>query len=485
MSQSQDKTFLGTEPIGKLLLKLAIPTVVAQLVNMLYNIVDRIYIGHMPGDGALALTGVGVCMPVIMIISAFAAFIASGGAPRASIFMGKQDHNTAEKILGGCFSLQIVISLALTAVLLIWGRGLLMAFGASENTIEYAVDYMMIYALGTIFVQLTLGMNAFITAQGFASIGMWTVLIGAVINIALDPLFIFGLHMGVRGAALATVISQGVSCAWVLRFLTGKKTLLRLKKETLFRNFKLVLPCIALGSAAFIMQSSESVISVCFNSSLLKYGGDVAVGAMTILTSVMQFAMLPLQGIAQGAQPITSYNYGARNAARVRETFRKLLIACLTYSVLLWGFIQLFPGAFASMFTTDAELLAFTTRALRIYCGALFLFGKEFLSLFTNEEAVVEAGLLRTRIMCFSYAVSAFMDCTIAANRGIGKSLVPTIIVIMGSCVFRIVWIYTVFAHFHTIPSLYLLYIFSWTITAIAEIICFTVNYRKLETNKI
>ena len=344
MSQSQDKTFLGTEPIGKLLLKLAIPTVVAQLVNMLYNIVDRIYIGHMPGDGALALTGVGVCMPVIMIISAFAAFIASGGAPRASIFMGKQDHNTAEKILGGCFSLQIVISLVLTAVLLIWGRGLLMAFGASENTIEYAVDYMMIYALGTIFVQLTLGMNAFITAQGFASIGMWTVLIGAVINIALDPLFIFGLHMGVRGAALATVISQGVSCAWVLRFLTGKKTLLRLKKETAVRAISSWC-CRASrwACAAFIMQSSESVISVCFNSSLLKYGGDVAVGAMTILTSVMQFAMLPLQGIAQGAQPITSYNYGARNTARVRETFRKLLIACLTYSVLLWVLYSALP----------------------------------------------------------------------------------------------------------------------------------------------
>lgn len=416
MSQSQDKTFLGTESIGKLLLKLAIPTVVAQLVNMLYNIVDRIYIGHMPGDGALALTGVGVCMPVIMIISAFAAFIASGGAPRASIFMGKQDHNTAEKILGGCFSLQIVISLALTAVLLIWGRGLLMAFGASENTIEYAVDYMMIYALGTIFVQLTLGMNAFITAQGFASIGMWTVLIGAVINIALDPLFIFGLHLGVRGAALATVISQSVSCAWVLRFLTGKKTLLRLKKETLFRNFKLVLPCIALGSAAFIMQSSESVISVCFNSSLLKYGGDVAVGAMTILTSVMQFAMLPLQGIAQGAQPITSYNYGARNTARVRETFRKLLIACLTYSVLLWGFIQLFPGAFASMFTTDAELLAFTTRALRIYCGALFIFGLQIACQMTfvsigNAGCSIVVAVLRKFVLLIPliYILPAFL----------------------------------------------------------------------------
>ena len=369
---------LGSGSVGKLLFSLAVPTITSQIVNMLYNLVDRVYIGHMqPVEtvGKLALTGVGVCLPIIMVISAFAALMAFGGAPRASIAEGRGDLKESERIMGNSFTMLVAVSVVLTVVFLVFAEPMLRIFGASDNTIGYALNYMRIYALGTIFVQVTLGMNAFITAQGFASIGMWTVLIGAVINIALDPLFIFGLHMGVRGAALATVISQSVSCAWVLRFLTGKKTLLRLKKETLFRNFKLVLPCIALGSAAFIMQSSESVISVCFNSSLLKYGGDVAVGAMTILTSVMQFAMLPLQGIAQGAQPITSYNYGARNTARVRETFRKLLIACLTYSVLLWGFIQLFPGAFASMFTTDAELLAFTTRALRIYCGALFIFG--------------------------------------------------------------------------------------------------------------
>ena len=225
----QDKTFLGTEPIGKLLRKLAVPTVIAQLVNMLYNIVDRIYIGHIPGDGDLALTGVGVCLPLILIVSAFAALVASGGAPRASIYMGKQDHNTAEKILGGCFALQVCISAVLTAVLLLWSKDLLLAFGASENTIPYAVDYMRIYAIGTIFVQMTLGLNSFITAQGFAQIGMRTVLIGAVSNILLDPIFIFALHMGVRGAALATILSQGISCVWVLRFLTGPKTLLRLK----------------------------------------------------------------------------------------------------------------------------------------------------------------------------------------------------------------------------------------------------------------
>ena len=372
---TQDKTFLGTEPIGKLLVKLAVPTVVAQLVNMLYNIVDRIYIGHMPGEGSLALTGVGVCLPLIMIISAFAALVASGGAPRASIAMGKGDHGLAEKLLGGCFTLQIVISAILTAVMLIWSRDLLLMFGASENTIGYAADYMRIYAIGTLFVQLTLGMNAFITAQGFATTGMLTVLIGAVANIALDPLFIYGLGMGVRGAALATVISQGLSCVWVICFLRGKKTLLRLKRENLLVSPKLILPCVALGLAAFIMQSSESMISVCFNSSLLRYGGDVAVGAMTILSSVMQFAMLPLQGIAQGAQPISSYNYGARNADRVRQTFRLLLRVCLAYSMVLWAGIMLFPRGFAGIFTPDAELLDFTARALRIYCAMLFLFG--------------------------------------------------------------------------------------------------------------
>ena len=369
------KAFLGTEPIGKLLFKLAVPTVIAQLINMLYNIVDRIYIGHMPGDGSLALTGVGVCMPIIMIVSAFAALVSSGGAPRASIYMGKNDMNSAEKTLGNCFSLQIVVSVILTAVLLLWNRELLLAFGASENTINYAVDYMNVYAIGTIFVQLTLGMNSFITAQGFTKISMMSVVIGAVINIILDPIFIFTFDMGVKGAALATIISQAVSCVWVLRFLCSKNSLLRLKKQHLRPDLKVIFPCIALGTAAFVMQASESVISVCFNSSLLRYGGDIAVGAMTILTSVMQFAMLPLQGIAQGAQPITSYNYGAKNADRVRKTFRILLITCLTYSVLLWAAIMLAPELFVKIFTPDAALTAFTAPALRIYFGGMFLFG--------------------------------------------------------------------------------------------------------------
>ena len=372
---TQDKSFLGTQPVGKLLIKLAVPTVISQIVNMLYNIIDRVYIGHIPDEGSLALTGMGICMPIILIISAFAALVASGGAPRASICMGKGDNESAEKILGGCFAMQIIISAILTVVLVIWDKPLLMAFGASENTIDFAVDYMNIYAVGTVFVQLTLGMNAFITAQGFANIGMITVSIGAVANIILDPIFIFGFGMGVKGAAVATVISQALSCAWTIAFLTGKKTFLRLKKSNFFGAPKLVLPCVALGLSAFIMQASESVISVCFNSSLLKYGGDVAVGAMTILTSVMQFAMLPLQGIAQGAQPITSYNYGAGNAKRVKKTFKLLLVVCLCYSFLLWGCVMLFPRIFAGMFTTDASLTEFTVRAMRVYFAVMFIFG--------------------------------------------------------------------------------------------------------------
>ena len=323
----------------------------------------------------MALTGVGVCMPIIMIVTAFAALVSSGGAPRASIFMGKKDLDTAEKILGGCFALQVILSVILTVVLLVFNKSFLMAFGASENTISYATAYMNIYAVGTIFVQLTLGMNAFITAQGNAKTGMMTVIIGAVCNIVLDPIFIYGFHLGVRGAAMATVISQTVSCIWAISFLCGKRTLLRLKPGNFLAGPKVVLPCIALGLATFIMQGSESVISVCFNSSLLKYGGDTAVGAMTILSSVMMFAMLPLQGLGQGAQPISSYNYGARNVDRVKKTFRLLLICSFTCAVVLWAALELFPQVFAGFFTSDPELRSYAARVLRIYCGALFMMG--------------------------------------------------------------------------------------------------------------
>ena len=373
--EKQQKNNFAQGSIVVNILKLAVPMTLAQLINVLYNIVDRIYIGHIPSDGSLALTGVGVCMPIIMIVTAFAALVSSGGAPRASIYMGKQDNESAENILGNCFLLQIVISLILTAILLIWSKDLLLAFGASENTISYANSYMNLYALGTLFVELTLGMNAFITTQGFAKTGMYSVLIGAVANIILDPVFIFLLGMGVRGAALATILSQALSCIWVVSFLCGKKTFIRIRKENLKLIPKVILPCLALGSATFIMQASESVISVCFNSSLQKYGGDMAVGAMTILTSVMQFAMLPLQGFGQGAQPIMSYNYGAKNVKRVKAAFLLLLKISMIYAVILWGCVMFFPQIFAGIFTTDAALVAFTAKALRVYLAVMFLFG--------------------------------------------------------------------------------------------------------------
>ena len=390
MEQTNERTFLETEPVGKLLLKLALPTVAAQLINMMYNIVDRMYIGHIPGDGAMALTGVGVCMPLIMVVSAFAALISNGGAPRATIFMGKGEKDKAEKTLGNCFCTQTIVSLILTAFLLAGNRGFLLAFGASENTISFAADYMNIYAIGTIFVQLTLGMNAFITAQGFARTSVPTnilrteglaaqamlgSIIGSIVNIILDPVFIFGFGMGVKGAALATVLSQACSCIWVLAFLCGKKTHLRLKGKNMVLQANIIWPSIALGTAMFIMQASESVISVCFNSSLLRYGGDMAVGAMTILTSVMQFALLPLQGLGQGAQPIISYNYGAKRADRVKEAYFLLLKIDVGFSFVLWALVMAFPRAFAAMFTSDAALIAYTGNALRIYLMAIMIFG--------------------------------------------------------------------------------------------------------------
>ena len=371
----KNNDFLGKESIGKLLFRLSIPTVVAQLINMLYNIVDRIFIGHMPNDGDVALTGVGVCLPIIMIVTAFAALISSGGAPRASIFMGKKDFDSAEKVLGNCFILQIIISIILTVLLLVFNKPLLILFGASDKTIEYASTYITIYALGTIFVQLTLGMNSYITAQGFSKIAMVTVLIGAVCNIALDPIFIYGFNMGVKGAALATIMSQALSCSFVLLFLFSKKTLLKIKLSNMKLQAKIIFPCMALGLAPFIMQASESIIIVCFNTSLQKYGGDIAVGAMTILSSVMQFAMLPLQGLAQGAQPITSYNYGARNVSRVISTFKLLLLVSLTYSTVLYLIAMLFPKGFASLFTDKIDLINYTGSVIRIYFAVLLIFG--------------------------------------------------------------------------------------------------------------
>ena len=366
---------LGKDSLGPLLLKLALPAILAQIINVLYNMVDRMYIGHIPKVGPSALTGVGVTMPVIMAISAFAALVSMGGAPRASIMLGRGEHPKAEKILGNCTVMLVIMAIILTAVFLIWGEPILMVFGASEATIGYALDYMRIYALGTIFVQLALGLNAFINAQGYAKIGMITVAIGALCNIVLDPIFIFSMSMGVKGAALATIISQAISSIFVVYFLTSKRSGLRIKLDNLKLDFQVILPCLALGLSPFIMQFTESVISVCFNTSLLKYGGDIAVGSMTILTSVMKFSMLPLQGLTQGAQPIISFNYGAENIDRVKRAFKLLLKISLSYSMLLWAVAMFIPDTFIYIFTSHGELATYTRWAIRIYMAASGIFG--------------------------------------------------------------------------------------------------------------
>lgn len=408
---------LGEDRIGGLLFKLALPAILAQVINLLYNLVDRMYIGHIAEVGSVALTGLGVTMPFIMCVSAFAALVSMGGAPRASIMMGRGNKEEAERILGNCTSMLVLVAVIVTVVSQIWGPDILLLFGASESTLPYAWAYMQIYSLGTIFVQLALGLNAFINAQGFARTGMLTVVIGAVCNIILDPIFIFGLHMGVRGAALATILSQGVSCVWIVRFLLGKETTLRIRKGNLKIRPKTVGPCIALGVAPFIMQFTESVLNICFNTSLLKYGGDVAVGAMTILSSVMQMSMLPIQGLTQGAQPIIGFNYGAKKMDRVKKTFRLLLVSCVAFTAVIWLICMILPQAFILIFTDQAELIAFTKWAIRIYMAVSVIFGVQiscqqtFIAL-GNAKTSVFLALLRKVILLIPliYILPAFME---------------------------------------------------------------------------
>ncbi len=376
MSEKQDiSNQMATAPVWKLIIKLSVPAVLAQIVNLLYNVVDRIYIGHMEGIGTAALTGVGLCVPVITLISAFTMLVAQGGAPRAAIEMGKGDINKAEKILGNCFVLLISFAVILTAVFSLFGEKLLMLFGASNDTIIYALPYMRIYAAGSIFVMLSLGLNMFITTQGFTKISMATVLIGAICNIILDPVFIFGFKMGVSGAALATIISQCISAIWVLSFLFGRSTKLRIKKENLVLSAKILLPVLALGISPFIMNATEAVINISFNSSLQKYGGDIAVGAMTICTTVFQMAWVPAQGIGQGAQPIISYNYGAKNAERVKQTFKAFLIICFSYVFIFGALIELFPKFFINIFNDNPALVDTAVWSIRLYGCAMMFFG--------------------------------------------------------------------------------------------------------------
>lgn len=364
---------LGTAPLGRLMLSLALPTVLAQLINVLYNVVDRIYIGHMQGDGNPALTGVGVTLPIITLIAAFSAFAGAGGAPLAAIELGKKDERKASLIMGNSAWLLVFFSIVLTIGFLIFKVPILYAFGASSKTIAYANDYITIYLLGTIFVQLALGLNAFISGQGAAKAAMLSVLIGAVINIVLDPIFIFALHLGVRGAALATVISQFVSAVWVVSFLKSKRSVLHLK---LVRTDKsLILKIAALGIAPFVMQSTESLVTITFNTGLQRYGGDLYVGSMSILMSIMQLIVIPVNGITQGVQPIISYNYGAGNRMRVKETVIRLVSVCLLGTLILVGIAIFCPSIYASMFTNDAELVALTCRIMPIFFLGIAIFG--------------------------------------------------------------------------------------------------------------
>ena len=375
MKANSNTQAMGAEKIPKLLAQLAIPAVVAQVVNLLYNIVDRIYIGHISGIGASALTGVGLFTPILMLLNAFAMLAGSGGAPRAAIAMGQQEKEKAEKIMGNCFALLLILAAILTTVFYLFAPQLLQAFGASEVTLPYAVEYARIYILGSVFVLVVLGMNPFITTQGFAKISMLTTVIGAVINILLDPVFIFVFDMQVRGAALATVISQAVGAMWILKFLSGKKTILQLKKKNMRLEKTVILPCLALGISNFTMLSTESILSISFTTSLARYGGDMAVGAMTIINSVSQLVTMPIQGICQGGQPIISYNFGARNNERVKEAFFTQFKVCVLFSTVCWGILMIAPQIFAGMFSGNGELVTYTAWTLRIYMAGIFAMG--------------------------------------------------------------------------------------------------------------
>ena len=372
---SNAKQDMGTGSIKKLMVQMAVPALVGQVVNLLYNVVDRIYIGHIPEIGGLALTGVGLFTPILMLITAFSMLAGAGGAPRAAIAMGQGNKEDAEKIVGNCFTVLMILAVILTSVFYFTCPTLLRLFGASDATLPYAVTYGRIYVLGSVFVLIVMGMNTFITTQGFAKISMLTTVIGAVINIVLDPILIFGLKMGVAGAAVATVLSQAVSAVWILRFLTGKQTILKLKVPNMRLEKRIIMPCLGLGISSFIMVSTESILSISFTSSLSRFGGDVAVGAMTVLTSINQLITMPLSGVCQGGQPLISFNYGAKKYDRVKEAFFCQFGVCVAYTTVFWLLLMLFPSVFAGIFTSDVALVDYTAWALRIFLACGFSVG--------------------------------------------------------------------------------------------------------------
>ena len=396
--ESQQTQDMGTGSVKKLMVRMAVPALVGQVINLLYNIVDRIYIGHIPEVGGVALTGVGLFTPILMLVTAFAMLAGAGGAPRAAIAMGRGQKDEAEQIVGNCFTVLMILAVVLTAVFYVTLSPLIRLFGGSDSTLPYALEYGRIYILGSVFVLIVMGMNTFITTQGFAKTSMLTTVIGAVINIVLDPIFIFVFDMGVTGAAVATVLSQAVSAIWILKFLMGKKTILRLKAKNLRLVPKIITPCLSLGVSSFIMISTESILSISFTSSLARFGGDVAVGAMTVLTSINQLVTMPLTGICQGGQPLISFNYGARKLDRVKEAFFCQFFVCIAYTTGFWLLLMFFPSFFAGIFTSDMALVDYTGWALRIFLAGAFSIGFQI----SCQQAFMALGQAK---------ISLFMAC--------------------------------------------------------------------------
>lgn len=407
---SDSDRLLGQAPIGSLILKLSLPAVAAQLINVLYNVVDRMYIGNIPEIGATALTGVGVTFPVLMIVSAFAAFAGMGGAPRAGICLGAGDKRGAEQILGNCFSLLLVLSAVLTVVFQVFRAPILVAFGATDSLLPYAEDYVSIYLWGTVSVQLSLGLNTFISAQGSSGTAMLSVAIGAVLNIVLEPIFIFVFGMGVKGAAIATVLSQTVSAVWVLAFLLSRRSALRIRRKNLRLSAPVVASVAALGVSPFIMQSTESLVTITLNRGMASYGGELYIGTITILQSVMQLIVMPLQGVTQGTQPIISYNYGAKNLDRVRATFKRVLLISMIYTFSAFLLVCLLARPLSRMFTSDAALIELTAKAMPVFFGGIWAFGAQmscqaaFMGL-GQAKACLFLALLRKVILLIPLAV--------------------------------------------------------------------------------
>ena len=395
MKQPRNNEDMGSGSVKRWMVKMAVPAVIGQVVNLLYNIVDRIYIGHISGIGGSALTGVGLFTPILMLITAFAMLAGAGGAPRAAIAMGKGSREEAEKIMANCFTVLLILAVILTAVFSVFLPSLLRLFGASDVTLPYGTTYGRIYILGSIFVLTVMGMNPFLTTQGFSRMSMMTTVIGAGINIVLDPIFIFVLNLGVAGAALATVLSQAVSAVWIMKFLTGKKTLLKLKSGNMILERKIIAPCLGLGVSSFVMVSTESLLSISFTSSLSRYGGDVAVGAMTVLTSINQLITMPMQGVCQGGQPLMSFNYGAKKLNRVQEAFLCQFLTCVTYTAVFWSLLMLFPNAFAGIFTSDTALVEYTAWAIRVFLAGCFSVGFQL----SCQQAFVALGQAKTSLI--------------------------------------------------------------------------------------